>query len=415
MNARTRSALLLIAAASLADWPFAHTVAQITGEDNLTTDTAEPVAALASSPTVYTWSTTTTGFAWLNASHWTGNPGHYPGVDTNIESAADGGSNDVAAFSNMAFAASIVGINFSFSYNDGVSDNTGANGSLTLGAIDYLSTTNKSISIGDNSGTAGTLTLSGVTLNAIANTVLANEGSRSLTLAPRIGGGTQDMTLALGNATKNVVQVNGTGGITLSTGIENATGIAARLTKTGPGRLTLSHSNTYTGATTINKGILLVTNATGSATGTAPVQVNAAMLGGTGRISGAVAVGTATAAGVLAPGVGTTPGTLTLLNSVTFNSASSYKVDTNSTSAKADRVLARGVTINSGAQFFFADHGSGTLPTGTVFTLIGNTATTAISGTFANLSEGLIFSIGSNTYRVSYHGGDGNDLTLTVQ
>jgi hypothetical protein len=43
---------------------------------------------------------------------------------------------------------------------------------------------------------------------------------------------------------------------------------------------------------------------------------------GTGRISGAVAVGTATAAGVLAPGLSTTPGKLTLLNSATFNSAS---------------------------------------------------------------------------------------------
>jgi hypothetical protein len=145
------------------------------------------------------------------------------------------------------------------------------------------------------------------------------------------------------------------------------------------------------------------------------VQVNAATLGGTGRISGAVTVGTATTAGVLAPGLGTTPGTLTFLNSVTFNSASSYKVDANSTSAKVDKVAARGVTINSGAQFFFADHGSGTLRPGTVFTLINNTATTAISGTFANLSEGLTFSIGANTYRVSYHGGDGNDLTLTVQ
>src|SRR5205823_13557636 len=83
-------------------------------------------------------------------------------------------------------------------------------------------------------------------------------------------------------------------------------------------------------------------------------------------------------AGVLAPGLGINPGTLTLLNRVTFNSTSSYKVDANSTSAKADKVLARGVTINGGAQFFFSDHGSGTLPTGTVFTLISNTATTAI-------------------------------------
>jgi hypothetical protein len=100
---------------------------------------------------------------------------------------------------------------------------------------------------------------------------------------------------------------------------------------------------------------------------------------------------------------------------VTFNSTSSYKVDVNSTTGKGDKVVARGVIINSGAQFFFADHESGTLPTGIVFTLISNTATTAISSTFANLFEGLIFSIGPNTYRVSYHGGDGNDLTLTVQ
>src|SRR5436190_5492717 len=142
MNSRTRSALLLIAAASLVAWPFAHAVAQISDEDNLATSAAEEIAALTSPPTVYTWSTTTTGFAWLNASHWTGNPGHYPGVDTNSKSIADGASNDVAAFSSMAFASTILGINFSPSSNNGVSNNTGANGSLTLGAIEYLSTTN---------------------------------------------------------------------------------------------------------------------------------------------------------------------------------------------------------------------------------------------------------------------------------
>ena len=82
---------------------------------------------------------------------------------------------------------------------------------------------------------------------------------------------------------------------------------------------------------------------------------------------------------------------------------------------ETDKLLAQGVTINSHSQFFFADHGSGTLPAGSVFSLISNTATTAISGIFANLSEDLILTIGPNTYRVSYHGGDGNDLTLTVQ
>jgi hypothetical protein len=54
--------------------------------------------------TTYTWSTTTTGFAWLNAGNWTGNTGHYPGVDANSSSIADGATNDIAAFSNMAFS-----------------------------------------------------------------------------------------------------------------------------------------------------------------------------------------------------------------------------------------------------------------------------------------------------------------------
>ena len=38
----------------------------------------------------------------------------------------------------------------------------------------------------------------------------------------------------------------------------------------------------------------------------------------------------------------------------------------------------------------------------------------AIAGTFANLSDGASITIGSNTFQASYEGGDGNDLTLTV-
>jgi len=37
-----------------------------------------------------------------------------------------------------------------------------------------------------------------------------------------------------------------------------------------------------------------------------------------------------------------------------------------------------------------------------------------ISGTFANLADGAIITVGSDNFQASYSGGDGNDLTLTV-
>src|SRR5437763_3656383 len=415
MHFPPRFPVLLITLTLIRGFPCPQVLAQDLDEGYPDGSIAEAIQAVVSPPTLYTWSTTTTGFAWLNASNWTGNPGHYPGVDANSKSIADGASNDVAAFSSMAFAASIVGINFSPSSSNGVSTNTGANCSLTVGAIDYLSTTNKSISIGDNSGTAGSLTLKGVTLNNVANTVLANEGPNSLILARRIGGGTQDMTLALGNATNNVVQVNGTGQITITSAVQNAAGVAARLTKTGTGTLTLSHANTYTGGTTIRQGVLVVTNATGSATGVGKVQVNLGILRGVGKIAGAVTVGNGSNSGatVLA-GNSVRPGILTIHSALTFKSFSNYECALDRGNIKASQVSALGVIIDSNATFTFVDVGTGTLPVGTVFTVINNTSASPISGTFSNLPNASIFTSNGNNFKVNYTGGTGNDLTLKV-
>jgi len=62
----------------------------------------------------------------------------------------------------------------------------------------------------------------------------------------------------------------------------------------------------------------------------------------------------------------------------------------------------------------FQDVGTALLPPGTTFTVINNIAATPITGTFSNLADGAIITIGSNTFQTSYEGGDGNDLTLTV-
>jgi autotransporter-associated beta strand protein len=189
------------------------------------------------------------------------------------------------------------------------------------------------------------------------------------------------------------------------------------LTKIGTGTLTLANANTYTGGTTINGGRLWVNNMSGSGTGSGAVQVNAGTLGGRGTITGAVTVGTESGAGaVLAPGRrGGRPGNpLTVQSTLTFKSDATYEVGLNSTRAVADKVIAIGVTIDSGAHFSVFGPGHGTLTPGTVFTVIDNAAATPVAGTFSNLADGSTFTRGRNTFQANYEGGDGNDLTLTV-
>jgi hypothetical protein len=98
-----------------------------------------------------------------------------------------------------------------------------------------------------------------------------------------------------------------------------------------------------------------------------------------------------------------------------FNSHATYQIKLNSNNVTIDQVVAKGVTINSGALVSIDDLGGSVLPPGTVLTVISNTAATPIAGTFNNLADGSTLTVDSNTYLVSYEGGDGNDLTLTVQ
>ena len=235
----------------------------------------------------------------------------------------------------------------------------------------------------------------GVTTGSIKGNGAVFLGANNLTVG----------TNNLGTTFSGVIQDGGTNG-----------GSGGSLTKVGRGQLSLTNANTYTGGTTIQAGSLLVKNRTGSATGNGAVQVNAGTLGGTGEINGAVTVGTGSSSGaILSPGNSATkPGTLTLNNTLTFNSLSTYQCALNRTRAKASEATALGVTINSGAAFTFVDTGTGTLTAGTVFTVINNISANPISGTFSNLPNGSTFTSNGNTFQASYTGGNGNDLTLTV-
>jgi autotransporter-associated beta strand protein len=188
------------------------------------------------------------------------------------------------------------------------------------------------------------------------------------------------------------------------------------LTKAGTGTVTLTGANTYTGGTTVSAGVLVISNTSGSGTGTGPVNVNAGTLGGKGVITGAVTIGTGTGVGAfLAPGVASNQtGKLTLKKTLTFKSDSTYTYKLNTNNGRTDLVRAKGITIESGAQFAFQPKGNQALTVGTVFTVLNNVSTGPSNGIFANLPDGSTFTAGRNNYQVSYSGGDGNDLTLTI-
>ena len=87
--------------------------------------------------------------------------------------------------------------------------------------------------------------------------------------------------------------------------------------KSGAGILTLSNaSNTYTGTTTVSAGTLLINGDTSGSL----VNVTGGTLGGTGPVGGITATN-----GTVAPGNGA--GLLTSAGNVTFNTGTTFKIE----------------------------------------------------------------------------------------
>ena len=186
------------------------------------------------------------------------------------------------------------------------------------------------------------------------------------------------------------------GSSTTYSGLIEGTG---ELRKFGTGSLALSGNNTYSGDTQVNAGVLLIN---GSQPGSI-VRVDAAgELGGTGTAgkifsSGAVAPGAS--AGHLGSG------------STTLNAGSLFKVDLNGhTPVDYDQLLVNGqVSLgNSILKIFW-----GYVPAqGDKFQIISNDGTDAVVDTFSGLAEGATVVAGNVELKITYAGGDGNDVML---
>ena len=77
-----------------------------------------------------------------------------------------------------------------------------------------------------------------------------------------------------------------------------------------------------------------------------------------------------------------------------------------------DQVVARSVSIGAGAGLNLSIDASFAPAVGQVFVLVNNTGSSAIAGTFM-VPEGATITSGPFQFRLSYVGGDGNDITIT--
>jgi T5SS/PEP-CTERM-associated repeat protein/autotransporter-associated beta strand protein len=240
----------------------------------------------------------------------------------------------------------------------------GGSGTLTIqngGAVTSVLGAN----IGRNSGSTGTVTVTG-TGSSWTNTdaiVVGNSGAGTLTIqnggTVSTGGmlvaiqagstGTLNIGAASGQAaaapgTLNVSSVAFGGGTGLIVFNHTASNYVFAPAVSGPGSVTveagttiLTANNTYTGATTVNGGLLSVN---GTSTGSA-VTVNAGgTLGGTGTVGSTTING-----GTLAPG--NSIGLLTVQGNLVFTAASSYMIEVSP--ANADRTNVTGTATLGGA------------------------------------------------------------------
>ena len=201
--------------------------------------------------------------------------------------------------------------------------------------------------------------------------------------------------LAVADALDNVTFANAIGG-----------GTTASLEKQGSGTLTLNGTNTYTGASILIGGILLVN---GSLDAASAVTVDSGPLGGTGSIGGSVTV---SAAGNIAPG--TSAGTLAIGGGLDVSamaaSTGKLRFELDALAATSDQIAVTGtLTVGVGAlgfsDFEFTDLGGLEIGTYTLVTSGGINGGDSLDG--ADLS-GAIGAL-SGTLAIN-----GNNLVLNV-
>ncbi|HMN87889.1 MAG TPA: M10 family metallopeptidase C-terminal domain-containing protein, partial [Bauldia sp.] len=184
--------------------------------------------------------------------------------------------------------------------------------------------------------------------------------------------------------------------------------------KTGAGTLLLFGNQAYTGLTKVSAGVLEMRGSLASA-----ISVNGGgTFAGTGEVGG-IKVGEGTLApGAMAsltsrPSPFASIGMLTT-QGLTLGELTTYAVEVgfDEETVFHDAIIVTGTVKLDGA-LDLAILGDFDVEDAT-FTIIANDDDDVVEGTFDGLAEGATFEAGGRTFKISYAGGDGNDVTLTL-
>jgi autotransporter-associated beta strand protein len=226
-------------------------------------------------------------------------------------------------------------------------------------------------------------------------------------------------TISFGSLSgRGAIRTDGGGSPTISVGALNiTTNYGGTMTgtmnveKVGTAVLIFTGNQAYSGTTTIKNGTYLLNNDPNSGTFTSPVVASAGTFGGTGQSSSAATIGTGSGTGAaLAPG-NQAIGTLKV-GSLTMNADATYKAELSTNAATSDKVITGTVNLVNQPKLQIAAIDSTSLAQGASFTIIDNTGSAAITGTFKGLPELAPVTVGAFTLRISYKGGTGNDVVL---
>jgi autotransporter-associated beta strand protein len=291
----------------------------------------------------------------------------------------------------------------------GVSTYSGAtsinNGTVKLTIGNNRLPTGTVVSIGQaSSSNLGTLDLNG------QNQQIAGLVSTTGTVASGTVKNTVTSTAAA------TLDINVAAGATSSYGAGTAANSGAitgaiSLKKSGLGTQTLGDTNTYTGATTVDAGKLVINGSISTSTTT----VNS-----TGTLTGSGTVGAVTvkSGGFIAPG--NSPGTLNTGN-ITLEAGSSLgiEIDGATVGTQYDRLNVTG-SVSLAGLLSMTMSGSYAPANGSLFFILANDGADAITGTFSNASvNGGTYTLGGQKFQISYAGDTvtssftgGNDVVL---